>query len=370
MNGPGTNPPPDRTEQSLNASTLGVGILGAGPVTQAIHLPTLARLRDVFSVVRVMDVDPAVAESVAGRVGAAWTTSVEELLADPAVEIVAICSPHQFHAEQVIAACRAGKRAILCEKPFAMTPEQAESIAAVAVETGTPIIVGAMHTFDPGWVAAKANWGDLVTTAHTIRYSITLPPNPRFEDFATEVVTRPSWPPADRTDPEVAAGMIYGGIMGLAIHDLPLVRAFCPDFTDLEVRSCALPHPGGYLVNLRVGEKDVQVAAVNTHSWEPEWTFEAIADDAALRIDFTPSYVQAGSATAVLRRGAESMTYGPYASNGYEEEWRFLARLAQGHEQPLDLDALIHDLTFALALAGEAADAVRATVSTKKEAAA
>jgi predicted dehydrogenase len=84
--------------------TLGVGILGAGPVTQAIHLPTLARLRDVFSVVRVMDVDADVAESVAARVGAAWTTSVEELLADPAVEIVAICSPHQFHAEQVIAA--------------------------------------------------------------------------------------------------------------------------------------------------------------------------------------------------------------------------------------------------------------------------
>jgi predicted dehydrogenase len=205
---------------------------------------------------------------------------------------------------------------------------------------------------------------------HTIRYSITLPPNPRFEDFATEVVTRPSWPPADRTDPEVAAGMIYGGIMGLAIHDLPLVRAFCPDFTDLEVRSCALPHPGGYLVNLRVGEKDVQVSAVNTHSWEPEWTVEAIGDDAALRIDFTPSYVQAGSATAVLRRGAESVTYGPYASNGYEEEWRFLARLAQGDEQPLDLEELIDDLTFALALAGEAADAMRATVLTEKEAAA
>jgi predicted dehydrogenase len=317
-----------------------------------------------------MDVDPAVAESVAGRVGAAWTTSVEELLADPAVEIVAICSPHQFHAEQVIAACRAGKRAVLCEKPFAMTPEQAQGIAAVAKETGTPIIVGAMHTFDPGWRAAAAHWGDLLETAHTIRYSITLPPNPRFEDFATEVVTRPSWPPADRTDPEVAAGMIYGGVMGLAIHDLPLVRAFCPDFEDLEVRSCLLPHPAGYLLNLRVGDRDVQVSAVNTHSWEPEWTFEAISDDAALRIDFTPSYVQAGSATAVLRRGGETVTYGPYASNGYEEEWRFLAGLVQGTEQPLDLDGLIHDLTFALAVAGAGADAVRATVAAEKEAAA
>src|SRR3954452_11122799 len=108
------NPAPDRTEQHVNPSTLGVGIIGAGPVTQAIHLPTLARLRNDFSVVRIMDVDPAVAESVAARADAAWTTRVDEVLADPAVEIVAICSPHRFHAEQVIAACRAGKRAVLC----------------------------------------------------------------------------------------------------------------------------------------------------------------------------------------------------------------------------------------------------------------
>jgi len=357
-------------EPQAHSSPIGVGILGAGPVTQAIHLPTLARLGDVFTVVRVMDVDRAVAEAVAGRVGAGWTTGVEELLADPAVEVVAICSPHGFHAEQVIAACRAGKRAVLCEKPFAMTPEQAEAIAAVAAETRTPIVVGAMHTFDPGWLAAKAHWDDLVTTAHTVRSSITLPPNPRFEDFATEVVARPAVPPTDRNDPEVAAQLIHGGIMDLAIHDLPLVRAFCPDFADLEVRSCILPHPGGYLVNLRLGDNDVQLVAVSTEGWELEWIFEAISDDAALRIDFTPSYVQAGSATAVLRRGPESTTYGPYASNGYEEEWRFLAGLVRGAEQPPVLEDLINDLRFALAVASGASEAVRATVSSQQEPAA
>src|SRR3712207_4027976 len=118
-----------------------------------------------------------------------------------------------------------------------------------------------MHTFDPGCLAAKEHWGDLVETAHTIRYSIVLPPNPRFEDFATEVLTRPEWPKRDRRDPEVAAGMMRGGIMGLAIHDLPLVRAFCPDFTDLEVLSAAVPSPGGYVVHLRVGGRNVYVHA-------------------------------------------------------------------------------------------------------------
>ena len=73
-----------------------------------------------------LDVDPQVAASVASHVGAAWTTSVAELLADEDVQIVVVCSPHQFHAEQVIAACRAGKQVILCEKPFAMSQEEAE----------------------------------------------------------------------------------------------------------------------------------------------------------------------------------------------------------------------------------------------------
>lgn len=352
----------------MSMSTLGVGILGAGPVTQAIHLPTLARLQDVFHVARIMDVDAAVAESVAGRVGAAWGTSMEELLTDDDVQIVVICSPHQFHAAQVIAACRAGKQAILCEKPFAMSQTEAEDIAAVSRETGVPIIVGAMHTFDPAWVAAVANWGDLVRTAHTIRYSIVLPPNARFEDFATEVITRPEWPQRDRNQPEVAAEVIRGGIMGLAIHDLPLVRAFCPDFSDVEVLSCDIPDPSGYLVNLRVGEKNVQLYGVNTQSWQPEWIFEALGDDSSLRIDFTPSYVQAGSATAAIRRGDESEVYGPYPYNGYEGEWRFLAKLARGTAEPLDVAELIHDLTFALDVADKASAAVRTSIQLKEDA--
>src|ERR1700712_3690156 len=220
-----------------SAPLIGVGILGAGPVTQAIHLPTLARLTDTFRVAAIMDVDEDIARSVASRVGARPTTDMGSLLSDPEVEGVVICSPHQFHADQVIAACRAGKKAVLCEKPFATTSEQPEAIAAVATETGVPVLVGAMHTFDPGWLAAKVNWGDLPETANYIRSSIVLPPNPRFEDFATEVITRPAARQPDYDDPDVIAGMVNGGVLGLAIHDLPLVRTFLPDDADVEVLS-------------------------------------------------------------------------------------------------------------------------------------
>ena len=114
--------------------TLGVGFVGAGPVTQAIHLPHLAGLSDRLHVAHVMDVDAETADAVAARAGEATrhSTSVEALLADDGVDIVAICSPHAFHAEQADAAIRAGKKAVLVEKPFATTVEDAERVAGLS----------------------------------------------------------------------------------------------------------------------------------------------------------------------------------------------------------------------------------------------
>lgn len=337
---------------------LGVGILGAGPVTQAIHLPTLARLTQTFFVAHVMDVDAGIAESVAGRVGARFSTSVESLLADAEVEVVVICSPHQFHAEQVIAACRAGKRAILCEKPFALSGEEAARISEVSAETGVPIIVGAMHTFDPGWKAAEDAWGDLAEGAHTLRSSIVLPPNLRFEDFATEVVSRPAAPSApDLRDSAILEDWIRGGVMGLAIHDLPLVRRFVPSFTDLEVLRAEALEPFGYLIVVQAGGRTINLQAVMSDSWEPEWTFEAMSDTKSLKVTFTPSYVQAGSAVAEISDGEKTQVFGPFDANGYEGEWQFLALLARGEASPPSADTLIQDLKFALATADAAASA-------------
>ena len=344
----------------MTVPTFCVGILVCAPVRQAIRLPTLACFDEPFHVARVMDVDADVAQAVASRADSAWTTSADEVIADEDVQVVLVCSPNQFHAEQVIAACRAGKKAVLCEKPLAVSHEEAREIAAVSAETGVPIVVGAMHTFDPAWVAATENWGDLVEKVHTIRYSIVLTPNPRSEDFATEIHSRPerSWP--ELTPAERAAGMMFGSIMGLAIHDLPLVRRLCPDFRDVELLSARTLEPGGYLLNLRIGQRHVQVHGLNNESWRPEWRVEAIADDVSLVVDFPPPYVHAGSGWATFRSGDETRTYGPYRANGYEEEWRYLAALVKGEAAPLDTQVLVDDLEFALGIAETATATVRA----------
>lgn len=340
---------------------LGVGILGAGPVTQAIHLPTLSRMSDEFEVVAIMDVDASIAQAVANRVDARPTTDVADLIHDERVDVVAICSPSSFHAEHVIAACRAGVKAVLCEKPFAVSDDEATAIAQVSLETGVPIVVGAMHTFDPGWLAATEHWGDLVETAHTIRSSIVLPPNPRFEDFATEVVARSSSPAPDLSDPEVVKSTIQGSILGLAIHDLPLVRHFLPTFDDLAITRAQLISPFGYAISGTAGDRTIDLRSAITESWKPDWTLEVFARDCALKITFTPSYVQAGSAVAELRTRDGLRTFGPYSSNGYQGEWNFIYRLARREVPPIPTERLIDDLRFALAVADAAADAAVAS---------
>jgi len=294
---------------------LGVGFLGAGPVTQAIHLPTLARLGDRFHVAHVTDIDAGIAVAVAARVGARWSTSTEELLADPAVDVVAICSPPRFHAEQVIAACSAGVKAVLCEKPFATSTSEAEEIAQISQLTSVPILVGARHTFEPGWLQLQQVWGDFPSQAHTIRSSIVLPPNSRFEDFATEVLARPD---LQASDLDVAATAVQGGVMGLAIHDLPLVRTFLTGFSDLQVLSAQVLSPFGYRIALHVGGKFVELHAGTTQTWRPEWTLEAWSEAASMLVDFAPSYVHAGSARATFAPPASLSTriFGSADANG------------------------------------------------------
>jgi myo-inositol 2-dehydrogenase / D-chiro-inositol 1-dehydrogenase len=343
----------------VSTSRLGVGFIGAGAVTQAIHLPTLARLTADFEVRQIFDVAADVASSVAARVGASATTSLEELLAEETVEVVAVCSPHQLHASQVIAACRAGKRAVLCEKPVATTAEQAAEIAAVAAETKVPVLVGAMHTFDPAWKAAVDGWGDLASSAVAVRSSIVLPPNARFEDVATEVAGRAAAAALEPAPAEQHAQLLHDMVLGLTIHDLPLIRAVLPDFADLTVLEARVLEPRGYHVVVSVAGRRVELHALISRTWRPSWQLEITGPDQQLRCEFTPSYVHGGSAVARLHTGTSALTFGPFASNGYEAEWRELGEIVHGDRRAPDPAGLVDDLRFAIAVADASAAAIR-----------
>ena len=334
---------------------LGVGLIGAGPVTQAIHLPTLATLADRLTVAHVMDIDPEVAASVAARAGARHSTSVAHLLADDSVDVVAICSPHAFHAEQITAAVTAGVRGILCEKPLATSKDEAERIAKTATDAAVPIVVGAMHAYDPAWCAAQREWGSLPERTQLVRSRVYLPGNDEFIGLATDplaVGAAPSPPASGR--PPTPAERMRAGVLGLATHAIPQVRQFLPG--PVRVIEAQVLSPFGYRLVITDDERTAELLALMPGAWELDWTFEAWAPDTQLRVTYPPSYVLAGSATSTLTiDGAGTRTW-KLLVNGYQAEWLHLADVVDGRAEPLiGLATAIADMVYALDLADGAA---------------
>jgi len=327
---------------------LGVGLLGAGPATQAIHLPVIASMPGRLRVAAVMDVDADLAAQVAGRCSARAATEVAEVLDDPDVDIVAVCSPHAFHAAQVIAACEAGKRAVLCEKPLTTTTELAGRIAAVSAATGVPVIVGTMHAFDPAFAAARRDWGDLPQTATLVRSVIYLPSNDVMVEMSTDPVTTATDASASLPHPP----NLRDAVLGLAMHAIPLVRELVPGTGT--VSFARLLKPWGYSITCTQGERAVQFIGYMPGRWAPDWTLRAWGRGQELRVDFPPSYVLAGSATACLTAGSENRSW-RYPRNGYQAEWEHVADVAEGRADPAEgLRTAVSDLTYAIAIADQA----------------
>jgi predicted dehydrogenase len=145
---------------ALVANVVGVGVIGAGGVAVGRHLPALAEARaaGAAEIVAICDVDQARARAVAADWGVATVCADEqELLALPAVEAVCICTPNVFHYPQTMAALAAGKH-VLCEKPLAMTLDEARQMARAAAAAG---VVTAVN-FRYRWIPAARFVADLV----------------------------------------------------------------------------------------------------------------------------------------------------------------------------------------------------------------
>ena len=129
---------------------LKVGVIGAGAMG-ASHVGTLAAGVPSAQVTRVFDMDTARATSVAESVGADVAGSAESLIADAEVDAIVIASPDFTHAELAIAAIAAGKH-VLCEKPLAVTSEDAHEVVEAEVAAGRQLVqVGFNRRFDPGF---------------------------------------------------------------------------------------------------------------------------------------------------------------------------------------------------------------------------
>ncbi len=132
-------------------------------------------------------------------------TSLDEILADPEIDLVDICLPPHLHADAACRALAAGKH-VLCEKPLALTTEECDRIVRAAETAGRCILVAQvlpyMGEFRFAYQAAAEN-----------RFG-----KPR-HGFFKRVISPPDWIPNFYDPREVG-----GPLIDLHVHDTHFVR--------------------------------------------------------------------------------------------------------------------------------------------------
>ncbi len=120
------------------------GVIGAGAISQALHLPGYRKDRRATLVAFA---DPAVARhaEVLEAYPRLWAYSdYKKMLASEDLDVVSVASPNVFHAEQAIAALRAGCH-VLCEKPIATTLRDANRMIAASKKARKKLMIGFTH---------------------------------------------------------------------------------------------------------------------------------------------------------------------------------------------------------------------------------
>jgi len=135
------------TDQKLT-----IGIIGLGGVAQA-HLQAFDLL-DNLTIVSVCDVRMDVADAVSKRVSAIAYTDYRDLLAEGNIELVMVLTPASTHREIVEAVAAAGIH-VFCEKPIAVTLEDAEAMVATCKQAKVKLFYGSCYRYLPAIVKAK-----------------------------------------------------------------------------------------------------------------------------------------------------------------------------------------------------------------------
>lgn len=133
---------------------IGVGIVGAGGIARAAHIPGYQKLEGV-ELVAICDVNRERAEAAAKEYGfqAVYTRYVD-LVKRPDIDVVSVCTPNAFHKGPTIAALKAGKH-VLCEKPIALNATEGAAMVAAAKKARRRLQIGLHFHFDGKTQALK-----------------------------------------------------------------------------------------------------------------------------------------------------------------------------------------------------------------------
>ncbi|SNX85095.1 uncharacterized protein MEPE_03804 [Melanopsichium pennsylvanicum] len=300
---------------------LRVGIVGAGEVTQVVHLPTLKFLSWRYTVVAICDVSLSAAKHAAAK----WSvphvyTSSSDLVARSDIDFVLIANSDEYHASCAVEAAQSGKH-VFIEKPMALTRSDAIAIQKAAQSNSVKIFVGYMRRYAPAFQVFK----DLLQDSGPIRHAIVkdiIGPNSFFvsqsgtdpKKFTGDIAESASEDKTARATAilEEAIGcekakdarlaVVYRLLGSLGSHDLSFMREGLGGKPD-KCLSAFASHDGMFISasleysnSLRQNKGDTKYNVVYTTGIHNVGVFESFlevfTDDRVLRIDIDTPYVK------------------------------------------------------------------------------
>jgi len=204
---------------------IGFAILGTGMVAD-YHRKGVEANGDLGArLVAVAHYNPERFAGISARFGVPCA-SQEEMLADPAVDVVCVCTPSGQHAEQAIAAARAGKH-VLVEKPMALSLADADAMIAACERAGVQLGVALQRRVTPPFqrihrAIEAGDLGELTLGVVTIPYH-------RPQAYFDQADWRGTW------------ALDGGGVlMNQGIHLVDLLVWYMGDPTEVQARTGTL----------------------------------------------------------------------------------------------------------------------------------
>jgi len=319
-----------------------VGLIGAG--RQGRRRAQAVKELEETELAIVADVDSRAARALAKDLGCEATNNWEEVVARNDLEAVIICTPNHLHAPMSIAALRRRKH-VLCEKPLARDPEEAEKIVNAAKEGGVKLKCGLTLRHHPGIQHAR-EWFDRGFIGELI-----------FLRCRYGICGRPGYDKEWRAKFEFSGG---GELIDQGIHVLDLFRWFAGDFVQaVGFTSTAFwdiaPLEDNAFGLLRTRGGQVASLHVSWTEWKNLFSFEIFGKDGYIVVEGLGGSYGLEQATLGRRSFVEPFKEESIEFRGedrcWQDEWKEFIMAIRENREPLGngLDGL-ESLKLAYAL--------------------